>query len=123
MPVTDGVPRLDVLEEPRSMPGLAEGVVALFPELFLLVAGALFSSLKLSINCSMPRSFHSSSGGGRILLAVFVCSLKRDVRGRVVGVSMSLLIVNDNALSSQPQVTFLDRPSDEGNGMLRRLVV
>jgi hypothetical protein len=64
-----------------------------FAELFLENGGAAFSSLNCSINCSMPRSFHSSSGGGRMLLLVLVCSLKREARGVVVS-SISSLIAN-----------------------------
>lgn len=57
----------------------------------LRVGGALFSRLNPSIMSSMPRSFHSSSGGGLIEFAVFVCSLNREARG-CAGVSISSLM-------------------------------
>jgi hypothetical protein len=42
--------------------------------LLLRTAGALFSSLNWSSSVSMATFFHSSSGGGRMELVVFVCS-------------------------------------------------
>ena len=59
--------------------------------LCLRTAGVSFSSLKPSMSFSMPmsRSFHSSSGGGRMLLFVFVCSLKRLTRSAGVSSLMA----------------------------------
>jgi hypothetical protein len=62
-----------------------------FAELFREVGGFEFSSLNCSISSSMPMSFHSSSGGGRMLPFVLVCSLKRDARGCVDSSTSSLM--------------------------------
>jgi hypothetical protein len=46
----------------------------------------------------MPRSFHSSSGGGRMELVVFVCSRKREARGG--GVSSMDIVVRPTSTST-----------------------
>jgi hypothetical protein len=60
-------------------PTMADDVVDLWEP--LRMGGALLSSLNLSIMSSIAISFHSSSGGGFIELAVLVCSLNREARG------------------------------------------
>lgn len=95
LPVADGALVLDEFDEPRNKPGRPEELVLLLETFLAVAGGALFSSLNPSINSSMARSFHSSSGGGLMLLVVFVCSLKRDVRGRADGVSVSSLMASD----------------------------
>jgi hypothetical protein len=74
----------------------------------LRVGGALFSRLKPSIMSSMPRSFHSSSGGGLIEFAVFVCSLNREARG-CAGVSISSLM----AVPRQWEIPMLGEAIDD----------